>query len=75
MIVYHETAQNFINTCNIVNSNGECDKIANEISQQMLKAGIGGADVSQMNAWRRSLTFVAKALAKSNIDKDVKVAI
>lgn len=75
MIVYHETAQNFINTCNIVNSNGECDKIANEISQQMLKAGIGGVDVSQMNAWRRSLPFVAKALAKSNIDKDVKVAI
>ena len=75
MIIYHESINDFINTCSIVNSNGECYAIADEISKAMINAGITNFNVSQENAWRKSLPYVAKALKKANIDKNVKVAI
>lgn len=75
MIVYHETARNFIDTCSILNANGECLQISNEIATAMRNAGISGFGTSQENAWKRSLPFVARALNKAAIDKDVKVAI
>ncbi len=75
IIVYHETASNFINTCAILNADGECLQIGDEISNAMRNAGITNFGTSQINAWRRSLPFVTKALSKTAIDKDVKVAI
>ena len=75
MIVYHENVNTFINSCAILNSNGECYEIADKITKAMLNAGITNFNESQVIAWRKSLPFVAKALKKANIDKDVKVAI
>ena len=75
MIVYRESVSNFINTCQTLNADGECFVIGQEISKAMKNAGINSFGESQERAWRRSLPFVAKALEKSCIDKDVDVAI
>ena len=75
MIVYSETVNNFINSCNVLNEDGECIKIGDEIAQAMRNAGINNFGSSQERAWRKSLPFVAQALEKSCIDRDVEVAI
>lgn len=75
MIIYHETINNFINACSIINQDGECIEIGDEVKQAMYNAGIRNFDISQEKAWRKSLPFVAKVLQKTSIDKNVKVAI
>jgi DUF2075 family protein len=75
MIVYRQSVSNFINSCNLLNRDGECIQIGNEIARAMRNAGISSFSDSQEKAWRRSLPFVAQALEKSCIDRNVDVAI
>lgn len=75
MIVYRQSVDNFINSCHVVNADGECIQIGNEIATAMRNAGIYSFGDSQEKAWRRSLPFVAQALEKSSIDRNVDVAI
>lgn len=75
MIIYRQSVENFINSCQILNVDGECIQIGNEIATAMRNAGISSFGDSQEKAWRRSLPFVAHALEKSAIDRNVDVAI
>lgn len=75
MIVYRQSVNNFINLCKAVDSQGECMAIGNEIVNAMRASGIYSFGESQEKAWRRSLPFVAQALEKSCIDRNVDVAI
>ena len=55
MIVYRKTVNGFINSCQVVNPNGECVQIGDEIATAMRNAGILGFGKSQETAWRKSL--------------------
>ena len=75
MIVYRKSLDQFINSCQVLNVDGECIRIGQEIADAMRNAGIYSFGNSQEVAWRKSLPFVAQALAKSKIDRNVDVAI
>ncbi len=75
MIVYQETIGKFIDHCRDVDANGECKQIADIIQREMINAGLGAANESQMRAWRRSLPIVAKALKGTSMDRNIDVAI
>lgn len=73
MIVYHESVRTFLDQC-LLTKPGEKD-ISDIVAEDMCKHSLTSFGASQKEAWKNSLPAMAKVLEKSDIDREVEVAI
>ena len=68
MIIYESSLNQFIDNCNSV-------QIVEEIQKGLLFSGFNISNQKEIDSWKESLPFVAKALDKNDLSKDINVAI
>lgn len=68
MIIYESSLNQFIDNCNSI-------QIVDEIQKGLLFSGFNISNKKEIDSWKESLPFVAKALDKDDLSKDINVAI